>query len=81
MKNEFFLQFLILATKLRFSSSMTPRFTTLDENEISEEPKVIEEAIDLQSATEEGVPIIMTWDLLSFNFKKLSLTQFEICSK
>ena len=54
MKNEFFLQFLILATKLRFSSSMTPKFTTLVENEISEEPKVIEEVIDLQSATEEG---------------------------
>ena len=57
---------------------MTPKFTTLVENEISEEPKVIEEVIDLQSATEEGVPIIMPWDLLSFNFKKLSLNQLEI---
>ena len=50
----------MLSTKSRDSSSMTPRLTTFDEKEISEEPRVREEAIDLHSATVVDVPIIIT---------------------
>ena len=60
IKKELFLHFFILSVKLRDSFSSTPRLKTLEENGISVDPKVMEEAVDLQSATEDGVPIIMT---------------------
>ena len=55
-----------------------PRFLTMGEKFMRDDPSVIEGDKFLQRETERGVPMRMASDLLLFNFRKLSESQSDI---